>query len=212
MLNSSKEKIIVHNYNTIISCIVPLRFSKNWHLIRVYTCNEKIASVLFHETSSHHISGGSDPKSAQIRLFAPLLKCACSKPRNFLLVERVGVIMWPGACFNPFWKAQVKIGGLLAVGTFFCFPPLPKKEQYIFHPLFWSNSLKIIFFKGSEPMSVRNHYFIFTSITGGKASSWRNAELQVDIFVKKHRSRIWPTRLCCRSSRLRDTSIENKQM
>jgi hypothetical protein len=56
----------------------------------------------------------------------------------------------------------VKIGGLLAVGTFFCFPPLPKKNNELLHPLFKATVSKIIFFKGSEPMGLQNHCFIST--------------------------------------------------
>jgi hypothetical protein len=102
-----KEKIIVHNY--IMHC--PFKIFQNWHLIRVYTCNEKTASVLFHETSTHHISGGSGPKSAQICLFASLLKMRMLKaPQHF-----IGSKSWryhvTRCVFNSFWKAQVKIGG-----------------------------------------------------------------------------------------------------
>jgi hypothetical protein len=39
--------------------------------------------------------------------FSPLcLKCACSKPRNFLLAERIGVVTCPGACSTPFRKLR----------------------------------------------------------------------------------------------------------
>jgi hypothetical protein len=43
-------------------------------------------SFLFHETPSHHVSGGSGPKSAQIRLFASFLKCArmLKAPQRFI--------------------------------------------------------------------------------------------------------------------------------
>jgi hypothetical protein len=45
----------------------------------------KFLQFLFLETSSHHASGGSGPKSAQIRLFASLLQLHMLKaPQLFI--------------------------------------------------------------------------------------------------------------------------------
>jgi hypothetical protein len=67
----------------------PFKIFKNWHLIRVYTCNEKFLSFSFTRPLLPMSQVGLVQKVLKI---ASLLECACSKPRNFLLAERIGVV------------------------------------------------------------------------------------------------------------------------
>jgi hypothetical protein len=64
------KKYYKHDY----LCIVPLRFFKLAPDLCVHVQRKKFLQFLFLETSSHHVSGGSGPKSAQICLFASLLQ------------------------------------------------------------------------------------------------------------------------------------------
>jgi hypothetical protein len=57
------KKIKNNRTHKLMHC--PFKIFQNWHLIRMYTCNECFPQFFFLETSSHHVSDGSGPKSAQ---------------------------------------------------------------------------------------------------------------------------------------------------
>jgi hypothetical protein len=60
---SSTKKDKNNRTHKLMHC--PFKIFQNWHLIRMYTCNEYFPQLFFLETSSHHVSDGSGPKSAQ---------------------------------------------------------------------------------------------------------------------------------------------------